>query len=159
LNHWLRGLRQRGHERFVRWALRVPTPEPVPITLVQRRVYVLPTRVGLAFGLALVSIFLGAVNYNLSLGHALVFWLAGLGLVSILHTFRNLVQLTINPGRCAPVFAGETACFDLLLTNTRRDARTHLLLSANDLPPIDMDIPPTARALPASPCPPISAAG
>jgi uncharacterized protein (DUF58 family) len=153
LNHWLRGLRQRGHERFVRWALRVPTPEPVPITLVQRRVYVLPTRVGLAFGLALVSIFLGAVNYNLSLGHALVFWLAGLGLVSILHTFRNLVQLTINPGRCAPVFAGETACFDLLLTNTRRDARTHLLLSANDLPPIDMDIPPhstsTARiALP-----------
>ncbi|MDO9451127.1 MAG: hypothetical protein Q7J21_11615, partial [Rugosibacter sp.] len=72
-------LRHFLHERFVRWALRVPTPEPTPITLVQRRVYVLPTRVGLAFAIALITIFLGAVNYNLSLGHALVFWLAGLG--------------------------------------------------------------------------------
>jgi hypothetical protein len=34
---------------------------------------------------------IGAINYNLSLGHALVFLLAGLGLVAMVHTFRNLV--------------------------------------------------------------------
>ena len=134
-------LRHLLHERFVRWALRVPTPEPTPITLVQRRVYVLPTRVGLAFAVALITIFLGAVNYNLSLGHALVFWLAGLGIVTILHTFRNLVQLTLRPGRCPPVFAGDMACFELLLENTRRDARINLQLSFAGELPVEIDLP------------------
>lgn len=134
-------LRHFLHERFVRWALRVPTPEPTPITLVQRRVYVLPTRVGLAFAIALITIFLGAVNYNLSLGHALVFWLAGLGIVTILHTFRNLVQLTLRPGRCPPVFVGDMARFDLLLENTRRDTRINLQLSFAGEVPVEIDLP------------------
>jgi hypothetical protein len=42
-------------------------------------------------------ILLGAMNYNLSLGHALVFLLAGLGVVTILHTFRNLVLISAQP--------------------------------------------------------------
>lgn len=138
---WLHRLRSFVHEHFVHWALRVPTPEPTPITLVQRRVYVLPTRVGLAFAVALITIFLGAVNYNLSLGHALVFWLAGLGIVTILHTFRNLVQLTLRPGHCLPVFAGDLARFDLLLENTRRDARINLQLSFSGKAPVEVDLP------------------
>ncbi|HEY8856656.1 MAG TPA: DUF58 domain-containing protein [Rugosibacter sp.] len=137
----LHRLRHFLHERFVRWALRVPTPEPMPITLVQHRVYVLPTRVGLAFAIALITIFLGAVNYNLSLGHALVFWLAGLGIVTILHTFRNLVQLILRPGRCSPVFAGDMARFELLLENTRQDARINLQLSLPGDPPVEIDLP------------------
>ncbi len=134
-----RQLRRRLHERFVRWALRVPTPEPAPIILTQRRVYVLPTRPGLAFGVALITIFLGAVNYNLSLGHALVFLLAGLGIVTILHTFRNLVQLRIRPGRCEPVFAGSHASFTLLLENPRNDTRISLRLYLPDAAPIEID--------------------
>jgi hypothetical protein len=61
--------------------------------------------------LALVVMLLGAINYNLALGHALVFLLAGLGVVGMIHTFRNLFGLVITPGRCEPVFAGETAHF------------------------------------------------
>jgi len=110
-------LRHRLHEAFVRWALRVRPPEPAPIVLTQRRVYVLPTRAGLAYATALGVILLGAMNYNLSLGHALVFLLAGLGVVAILHTFRNLVQISIRPGRCEPVFAGSQAQFDVVLEN------------------------------------------
>jgi hypothetical protein len=91
-------LRNRLHENFVRWALRVRPPEPAPIVLSQRRVYVLPTPAGLAYTSALGVILLGAMNYNLSLGHALVFLLAGLGIVTILHTFRNLVQLIAESG-------------------------------------------------------------
>jgi uncharacterized protein (DUF58 family) len=132
-------LRRGLHERFVRWALRVPTPEPAPIILTQRRVYVLPTRPGLAFAVALITIFLGAVNYNLSLGHALVFLLAGLGVVTILHTFRNLVQLRIRPGRCEPVFAGGHASFTVLLENIRSDTRISLRLYLPDATPIEID--------------------
>ncbi len=140
-------LRHRLHETFVRWALRVRPPEPAPIVLAQRRVYVLPTRAGLAYASALGVILLGAMNYNLSLGHALVFLLAGLGIVAILHTFRNLVLLEIRPGRCEPVFAGSLAQFALVLENQRLEARTSLRLFIDDDAPLEVDIGPHASAL------------
>jgi uncharacterized protein (DUF58 family) len=133
-------LRHRLHETFVRWALRVRPPEQAPIILTQRRVYVLPTRAGLAYATALGVILLGAMNYNLSLGHALVFLLAGLGIVAILHTFRNLVHIALRPGRCEPVFAGSPAQFALVLENRRADARTSLRLSIGDQEPVEVDI-------------------
>jgi len=143
----LESVRHRLHETFVRWALRVRPPEPAPIVLTQRRVYVLPTRAGLAYAMALGVILLGAMNYNLSLGHALVFLLAGLGIVAILHTFRNLVLVSIRPGRCEPVFAGGLAQFDLVLENQRLDARTSLRLFVNDETPVEVDIDPHASTV------------
>jgi uncharacterized protein (DUF58 family) len=140
-------LRDRLHENFVRWALRVRPPEPAPIVLSQRRVYVLPTPAGIAYTTALGVILLGAMNYNLSLGHALVFLLAGLGIVAILHTFRNLVQLSLRPGRCESVFAGEQARFDLIVDNPRPDARTSLRLFFHDRPPLELDIGPSATTI------------
>lgn len=133
-------LRHRLHETFVRWALRVRPPEPAPIILTQRRVYVLPTRAGLAYAAALGVILLGAMNYNLSLGHALVFLLAGLGIVAILHTFRNLVHIALRPGRCEPVFAGSPAQFALVLENRRADMRTGLRLSIGEQEPVEVDV-------------------
>ncbi len=134
-------LRRRAHERFVRWALRVRPPEPTPIVLTQRRVYVLPTRAGLAYAMAMVVILLGAMNYNLSLGYGLVFLLGGLGIVTILHTFRNLVQLVIRPGRVEPVFAGEPAAFELILENTRTETRPALQFNPfmSDDEPVEVD--------------------
>jgi len=92
-------------------------PEPGTIFLVQKRVYILPTRPGLAYALALVVMLIGSINYNLSLGYILTFLLASMGLVAILHTFRNLVHLHITPGRVEPVFAGEIAWFELFVEN------------------------------------------
>lgn len=140
----LNSLRTRLHESFVRWALRVRAPEPAPIRLGQRRVYVLPTKAGIAFGVVLVLILLGAVNYNLSLGYALVFLLAGLGVVTILHGFRNLVQLSLRPGRAESVFAGEAATFELVLDNSRTESRDSLRLFLHDEAPIEVDVPASA---------------
>lgn len=116
-------------ERFAVWALRTRTPEATPVVLTQRRVYVLPTRAGLLFAATLPVMLLGAINYNLSLGHALVFLLAGLGIVTIFHTFRNLVGLSIGSGRAEPVFAGEIAHFTLLLANPGGAERRMIRLS------------------------------
>ena len=66
---------------------------------------------------------IGSINYNLSLGHALVFLLAGIGMVAMVHTFRNLVRLRLTPGRANPVFAGETAYFQIVLENTAQQPR------------------------------------
>jgi len=44
--------------------------------------------------------------------------------VTILHTFRNLAHLYVRGGRVDPVFAGDTARFELHLEN-RRDVPRH----------------------------------
>ena len=109
---------------FKRWLFRLHGPEPAPIVLTQRRVYVLPTGAGLAYAAVLGLMLIGAINYNLSLGYALIFLLAGLGLVALLHTFRNLVQIELSPGRVEPVFAGDLAHFGLQLHNRRSQGRS-----------------------------------
>ncbi len=113
---------------FKRWLFRLYGPEPAPIVLTQRRVYVLPTKAGLTYAVALGFMLIGAINYNLSLGYALIFLLTGLGLVALLHTFRNLVQLEISPGHVEPVFAGDTAGFGLQLRNRREMGRFSICL-------------------------------
>jgi uncharacterized protein (DUF58 family) len=106
-------------------------PETGTIFLAQRRVYILPTRQGLTFALALFLMLIGSINYGLSLGYVLTFLLAGMGVVSILHTFRNLAHLYVSAGRVEPVFAGDSARFDLLLENRRDMPRHAIRLIAN----------------------------
>jgi uncharacterized protein (DUF58 family) len=108
--------RSQSHE-WLQWLRRRHAPEPGTIVLGQRRIYILPTRQGLGFVLALLVMLIGAINYNLSLGYLLVFLLGGMGLVCILHTFRNLAQLQVSAGTVAAVFAGDTALFELRLDN------------------------------------------
>ena len=111
---------------FYQWVFKRHAPEPGVVFLTQRRVYILPTRHGLTFGIALILMLIGSINYNLSLGYVLTFLLAGLGIVSILHTFRNLVHLYVGPGRVAPVFAGDIAQFNIVFEN-RSDFERHSL--------------------------------
>ena len=92
------------------------------IFLHRRRVFILPTKVGVGFAALLLLLLVGATNYNLGLGFALTFLLASCALVDMVLTYRNLGQLHLSAGRAASVFAGEAACFELHLNNrTRRD--------------------------------------
>ena len=110
-------------KRWRRWFIRRQGAAAGAIELHRRQIYILPSRTGLLFALVLFLMYLGAVNYNLGLGHALVFLLVGLGIVGMLHAFRNLVGLRLRVGRVGPVFAGETANFEVLVENLRPDSR------------------------------------
>jgi len=134
-------------QRLFRWR----SDGTAPLRLGQRRIFILPTRAGLLFGVTLAVMLIGAINYNLALGHALVFLLAGLGLVGMIHTFRNLFGLHITPARCAPVFAGETALFPLLLANDRPTARLALELAAQPELPVAAALAPLSSATVAVP--------
>ena len=112
-----------------------------PLRLGQRRIFILPTRGGLLFAVALFVMLIGAINYGLALGHALVFLLAGLGIVAMVHGFRNLHGLVVTPGRSEPVFAGETAHFELTLTNDRPLPRLALELGVTPERTIIANIP------------------
>ena len=58
--------------------------------LTQRNIYILPSRAGAAFIGVILLMLLASVNFGLSLGYALTFLLGSLGLVGMMHTFRNL---------------------------------------------------------------------
>lgn len=90
-----------------------------PLRLVQRRIYVLPTKAGLMYAATLLFMLVGSINYNLSLGYALTFLLAGLGIVAIVQSFRNLSGLQLAPARHTPGFAGEHIHFGIDLASER----------------------------------------
>jgi uncharacterized protein (DUF58 family) len=103
--------------RFSDWIFQPRAPESGAIVLVQRRVFILPTRQGLVFALVLMTMLLGAINYTLSLGFILGFLLTALAFNAMFYPFANLARLSISAGRTAPVFAGDTALFTLNLSN------------------------------------------
>ncbi|MES2740946.1 MAG: DUF58 domain-containing protein [Pseudomonadota bacterium] len=96
--------------------------EPGEVLLTARRVFIVPTRPGLAFAVLLLLLFIGAINYSLGLGFALTFFTAGCALVDMYLTAKNLAGLRLAAGRAPAVFAGEPAHFELQVINrSRRD--------------------------------------
>jgi len=91
--------------------------EPGPLVLDRSRVFILPTAAGLVFAGMLALMLFGSINYNNSMGHLFTFLVASMGLVSILHTWRNLAGLGFAAGRTRPAFAGQRAGYELLIEN------------------------------------------
>jgi uncharacterized protein (DUF58 family) len=117
------------------------------VELVHRRVYIVPTRLGWFFAATLLVLLLGSINYALSLGFALTFLLAGLGLASMVHTARNLARLTVTAGRAEPVFAGESAQFRVYLDGrTAFDRPAILARHVASGSQLVVDIPPRSTA-------------
>src|SRR5690606_7944722 len=99
------------HPRLANWLYGFKPPERGTVVLVHRRVYIVPTRLGWTFGGTLLVLLVGSINYALSLGFVLTFLLAGMGLVAMVHTARNLGRIALVAGRAEPVFAGDPAHF------------------------------------------------
>lgn len=87
----------------------------LPLVLNRPRLTLFPTFYGFLFMGVLAAMLIGSINYNNNLGFVLVFLLGSMGLVSILHTHRNLSGLGILSVSATPVFAGDVAIFSLLV--------------------------------------------
>jgi uncharacterized protein (DUF58 family) len=87
------------------------------VKLTSDRVYILPTRVGLIFALLLITLLVGSINYEKSLGFILTFLLAGIGNVLLLSTWRNIAGLELKAGHALAVFSSEAATFNVQLIN------------------------------------------
>lgn len=86
----------------------------------QRNIYILPTRAGLTFAATLIVMLLASINYQLNLGYALTFLLAGSGLVSMHLTHSNLRGLTLHLKPPPRGFAGEPLPLAIVLSNPGR---------------------------------------
>lgn len=80
-----------------------------------------PTQHGLLFLIILVSMLLGSINYNNNAGFMLVFLLGTMALISLFHSYRNLVGLEIRLAHVHPVFAGQFAVFSFQVKGKPRD--------------------------------------
>jgi uncharacterized protein (DUF58 family) len=88
------------------------------VVLRHRRIYVLPTRRGLALIATLATMLVASMNYALSLGFALSFVIAGLVAAALMHTYRNLHGIAISPIGAGEAFAGTELGFTLSLGNS-----------------------------------------
>jgi uncharacterized protein (DUF58 family) len=86
-------------------------------TLTQGNIYIVPTRAGFAFALTLVLMLVASINYQLNLGYLLTFLLAGSALVSMHLTHGTLRGLTLRVKPPAPVFLGQPAEVEVVLTS------------------------------------------
>ncbi|SJM90266.1 DUF58 domain-containing protein [Crenothrix polyspora] len=115
-----------GLDRFL---LGERTVDGQPLVLNQRRIFILPTQRGLGFVFLIVILMLIAFVYNNNLAYMLAFLLGSVFFITILHTYKSLAGLTVQPGQSTAVFAGDSAAFKLIIANPTAVERQHLQLS------------------------------
>ncbi|MET0498184.1 MAG: DUF58 domain-containing protein [Steroidobacteraceae bacterium] len=134
-------LMDRLRRRLRAWARRGHGIASDPIILSGRRIYILPTRLGAAFGVMLFAMFVGAMNYANNLALALTFTLASLGLTAMHYCQRNLAGVKFSSAGSEPVFAGQQAKFRIAVENPSTVPRLDIAIK-NDhssAPPVRVD--------------------
>ncbi len=138
----------RLRERIARWLPGTRGPVSGDYQLGLRNIYVLPTRAGLLYLVVLAAMLLASINYGLALGYALTFLLGAVGLVGMLHTYRNLATLTLRPGRADAVFAGQLADVNLMVLNRSALERYAVSVSVPEATRREVaDVAPTAEQM------------
>ncbi len=100
------------------WQSRMEPRESQVLT--QRNIYIVPTRAGLAFCATLLLLLVVSINYQLSLGFALTFLLAGSAAASMHMTHGSLRGLTLHLKPLVPAFAEDAAALEVVVTNPGR---------------------------------------
>jgi len=129
----LPGRRQRGW----RWLMRTRVPVQGVVRLDRRHLYILPTRGGIGFAMLLLAMLLTSLNYSLSLGFAMTFLLAGIGMACMWLAYRNMLDLAVTAQTDATArqaFAGRTATFTLRVDNTDAEARIGIEAMVSSVP-------------------------
>lgn len=119
----LQDLRARLDRRTRRWILKRQGRDVDPVELRRNRIYILPTRLGVAYAAMLFAMLLGGMNYNSNVGLALTFLLVGLGLVAMHHCHGTLTGLRLQLLAAEPDFVGNRVRFRWLLENPSTMAR------------------------------------
>jgi uncharacterized protein (DUF58 family) len=125
-------MRQAAVTRLTRWSQRRHGIDSLPMSVARRRIYIIPSRFGLALGLLLVAMLLAGLNYNSNLGLAFGFLMTSLVLVAMHHCHRNLLALVVDVAPEVDAVAGETAGFDFLLRNDSTAERGDIEIRCGD---------------------------
>lgn len=115
--------------------------DTLPLTLTRRRLYILPTRTGIGFGLLLLLMLVAGLNYANSLALFLTFLLTGFTMVTMHHCHRNLLGAQLVGATAPPTFAQRDGMLSLTFENSSGSARFQIAAGVGDLPTIAADVP------------------
>jgi uncharacterized protein (DUF58 family) len=117
---------ERMNRWIANWSRRRHGLDQEPVEITNRRIYILPTRLGLMFAVAVIAMGIGGMNYGNNLALMLAFLLAALGFVAMHHTHRNLAGLHVHSVANEPVFAGQLVQIQLAVDNPSPQLRLAL---------------------------------
>ena len=145
--------------RMAQWIRRRQGLDHLPVRLERRRLYILPTRTGLAFAALLLLMLLAGMNYANSLALFLTFLLGAFALVVMQQCHRNLLGTEVTSCIAPAVFAGSTGAVHVTLASEAGEARPRLegalaegALSVTSLPAggqrrLELPLPAAARGI------------
>lgn len=132
------------HNRLTRRLFGLRDAEALPVELTARRVYILPSRAGLAFMALLGGMLLGSVNYALAMGYLFTFLLLGLLTATLFATWRNLTGISLQSVEAEPAFAGDALSYVFRLADRQGRARQAIGVAMDGAEPAYTVIPASA---------------
>jgi uncharacterized protein (DUF58 family) len=139
-------LKEALRRRAAAWARRRQGEDRLPATVTGRRVYILPTRGGLAFGVLLFVMLLAGLNYGNNVALLVTFLLTGFALIAMHLTHRNLVGLVTRAIATVDAFVGEHALVMLTLESGGKGRRFAIDCDIEDSPRVGATVPETGTA-------------
>ena len=142
----IRRLRAAFDERMQAWLRRRQGIDRDPVLLHGRRIYILPTRLGIAYAVMVFAMVMGGLNYNNNLGLGLALLLASIGLVAMHHCHGTLSGLALRLLATDSAFAGQDVHFRLLLENRSRVSRPRIEVALASAASGPVDVPASGSA-------------
>ena len=122
-------------------------PSRDAIVLHNRRLYILPTRFGYLFAIMLLFLFFAAINYQNSMAFILTFMLTSLGIISLWHTHKNLLGITVNLQIPRPVFSGEYCELKFEVSHANNARRYAIGIQYADEAPVYLRLEPAGSTV------------
>jgi uncharacterized protein (DUF58 family) len=128
-----RDLVERWSDRLSRLPLvRPKQPEPLPIVIDRRRIYILPTGFGLFLATMLGVMMIGGLNYNNNPALLLAFVMIAVAHNSLVHAHLTLSGLRLTALHAEPVHAGQPIMLRLAFEASGNMAREGLELRVGE---------------------------
>jgi uncharacterized protein (DUF58 family) len=131
--------------RLAAWVRQRQGLDELPVSLARRRLYILPTRGGVAFAALLFVMLLAGLNYANSLALFLTFLLSAFALVGMQQCHRNLLGLSVIAVHAPAVFARRAATLYVTLGNTADAPRPRLEVALEESASACADLAAGAR--------------
>ena len=120
-------------------------PDSLPLSLSRRRLYILPTRVGVSLGVVLSLMLIAGLNYANSTALFLTFLLVGFTLVTMHQCHRNLLGTQLLAASAEPTFADRNGILTLIFDNPSATPRFRVAAGVGDEPTSPADLPAGGR--------------
>ncbi len=114
-------------KKYLSWMdRRSPTSKSIKLT--QKRIYIIPNRMGLLFLALVVLMFVNGVNYQNNLIFSFSVLLLSIFITAIVVTYQNMAGLIISAGHGEAVFSGKSTLLHLTIEHASRKTKDGLRL-------------------------------